>query len=217
MNRQPEKVDGYSLATILVANGIPLYGVLFANWDAAAVIVLYIFETIIIGVFHAFRLLFLSHKGTHPEKLKMGSIPLTLFFLFHYNFFIFVQSILLFGFIGDKIEGATDGFDIIHNFSLFLKKPYLVSIYAFIGSQIVFTGREVLVTHAYKNMGADRYMFLPYTRIFIQQIVVIIGAFIFMISGSVTSIVVLLILFKTTAEYLGLKFGEAWLEPQTKN
>ncbi len=211
MNTQPQKIDGLTLVTLLLANGIPLYGILAAGWDPAAVIVLYIFETIIIGLFHAGRLLVLSHNGEPNEKMKMGSVGMTIFFIFHYNFFIFVQSVLLFSLIEGSVDGVKHGFNLFHNFSLFIKDPYLISIYAFIGSQLVYTGREVFVTHSYETMGADRYMFLPYVRIFIQQFVVILGAFVYIMFSSVTAIVVLLIIFKTFAEFMGLRYGESWL------
>ena len=199
---------------MLVANAIPLFGVLQLDWNAAAVVVLYVIETIIIGIFHAGRLLFIGNRGEKQEKTNLGTLPLTVFFLFHYNFFIFVQSVLLFGLLEGYNLGFTDSFNLVHNFGLFFKEPYLISIYAFIGSQLVYTGRELFVTHSYEHMGADRYMFLPYTRIFVQQFVVIIGAFFMIATNSPTTIVVLLILFKTLAEYMGQRYGEAWLKPK---
>lgn len=217
MKAQPQKIDALTLTTLLMANGIPLYGILMAGWDPAAVIVLYIFESIIIGLFHAGRMLVLSHKGEPNEKMQMGRVGMTLFFLFHYNFFIFVQSVLLFSLIEGSVDGIKQGFNLVHNFGLFLKEPYLISIYAFIGSQLVYTGREVFVTHPYETMGADRYMFLPYVRIFIQQFVVILGAFVYIMFNSVAGIVVLLIIFKTFAEYMGLRYGDSWLTSQNKH
>jgi hypothetical protein len=215
LNPTVQKLDYYSLSTMLVANAIPLFGVVWADWDAAAVVVLYIIETIIIGFFHAGRLLLIGNRGMPQEKTKTNTLALTLFFLFHYNFFIFVQSVLLFGLFQGNNLGITNGFNLVHNFGLFLKEPYLISVFAFIGGQLVYTGRELFVTHSYEKMGADRYMFLPYTRIFIQQFVVIIGAFFMIATNSPTTIVVLLIIFKTTAEYLGQRYGDGWLQPKT--
>ncbi len=211
MKATPQKVDLLTLATLILANGIPLYGILGAGWDPASVIILYIFETIIIGFFHAGRLLTISKRGEPNEKMKMGSIGMTIFFLFHYNFFIFVQSVLLFSLLEGSVNGVGTPFNLVQNFGLYLKEPYLIAIYGFIGSQLVYTGREVFVTHSYETMGADRYMFLPYVRIFIQQFVVILGAFVYMLFDSVVGIVVLLIIFKTFAEYMGLRYGDSWL------
>lgn len=200
---------------MLAVNAIPAYGVIAQHWDGFAVIILYMLETIIIGLFHAMRMLLYRVTAKDSQGAK-GTLAMILFFMFHFNFFIFVQSVLLFGFAGGSVSGIQDGFNIIHNYSLFLREPYLISIYAFIGSQIVYTGNELFVTHSYENMTIDKYMFLPYTRIFIQQFVVIIGAFIYLSTGSMEAIVILLIILKTGAEYLGQRFGDKWIVPKTK-
>jgi hypothetical protein len=214
---QPKgQIDKYSVTTLIAVNAIPLYGVLAGNWDGIAVIILYMMESIIIGLAHALRLLFYGNKfrDKQDDNFKLGNYGLTLFFLFHYFFFVFVQSVLLFGFVEGGYPGLKDGFNVLHNYSLFFVEPYKVAIYAFIGSQIVYTIREIMLTHPYEDLSAGEYMFLPYSRIFVQQFVVIFGAMIYMLSGSITAVVVLLIILKTLAEYLGQRYGERWLKPR---
>jgi len=201
---------------MIMVNAIPLYGVVVDHWDGFAVITLYMLETVIIGLFHALRMLYYGF-------LKMPAIGIqsTLFkiafFLVHYNFFVFVQSALFFGIAESSVEGISEGFQVIHNFKLFIKEPYIITIYAFIASQIAYSGREILGLNTYENMTTDKYMFLPYTRIFIQQFVVIIGAFIYLFTGSMEAVVVLLIILKTVAEYLGQRYGEKWITPKVAN
>ncbi len=210
------QIDKFSVATLIAVNSIPLFGVVVGNWDGMAVIALYMIESIIIGLAHALRLLGYSNRfrDKKDNNFKLGHVGMTLFFLFHYFMFVFVQSVLLFGFAEGAYPGLKDGFNVIHNYSLFLVEPYMVAIYAFIGSQIVYTGRELMLTHPYEDLSAGEYMFLPYSRIFVQQFVVIFGAMIFMMSGSLTAVVILLILLKTLAEYLGQRYGERWMKPK---
>lgn len=203
---------------MLLSNAIPLYGVVSHQFGGLEVIILYLIETIIIGAFHAVRML--GYGASFGFK-NSKSLPLTLFFtgffLFHYFMFVFVQSAIFFGFMSTKFPEFGSGFDVIHNFSLFFKSPYLLAIYGFLFSQIAYTGQELMVSTPFNNLTQGEYMFLPYTRIFIQQFVVIFGAMIFLIFNSVTALVVLFILLKTTGEYLGQRYGEKWLKPVIKN
>ena len=42
--------NSYAIASLLVANAIPVYGVWFWGWNAFALIVLYWLENVIVGV-----------------------------------------------------------------------------------------------------------------------------------------------------------------------
>lgn len=216
MKTPSKKVDAFTIATMILVNAIPLYGVVVGHWDGIAVITLYILETVIIGLFHALRILYYGLIEA-PEKGFKKTLFVVMLFLFHFNFFIFVQSALFFGLAESSVDGITEGFNVVHNFKLFIKEPYLISIYAFIVGQIVYSGREIFFLNSYQNMTLDKYMFLPYTRIFIQQFVVILGAFVFLFTSSITAVVVLLILLKTVAEYLGQRYGDAWITPRSGN
>jgi hypothetical protein len=218
LRKPATKQDAFSVTTMLVANAIPLYGVLALNWDGLVVIILYLIETAIIGVFHALRIFsfgtFLGFKGGRMPK---ASIFVMLFFLFHFFMFLFVQSTLFFGFIKTEIPGLKSGFHVIHNFGLFFHEPYLISIYAFIASQVAYTGREALLTKEYARLDAAEYMFLPYVRIFVQQFVVIFGAMLFLAFNSVTALVILFIVLKTGGELIGQSYGLTWFNANKNN
>ena len=202
--------DLVSMAIMVIVNFVPLYGVLFEEWDGVAVISLYLLETVVIGAFHAARMLFYKLFGIKALDGKV-SLGIILFFMFHFFFFIFVQSALFFGFAEGSYPGLSNGFKVIHNFNLFLVEPYIISVYFFVSAQLIYSIREMTQSHLFEKMKIENYMFLPYTRIFIQQFVVIFGAMIYMASGSILWVVVLLILLKILGEYLGLKFGVEWV------
>jgi hypothetical protein len=211
------KQDAFSVTTMLVANAIPLYGVVALNWDGLVVIILYLIETAIIGLFHALRIFtFGSFLGFKGGRMPRTSIFIAVFFLFHFFMFLFVQSAIFFSIIKTEITGLQSGFNVIENFALFFHDPYLVSIYAFLASQLAYTGREVLLTKEYTLLSAADYMFLPYLRIFVQQFVVIFGAMIFLAFNSVTALVVLFIVLKTAGELIGQSYGLNWINAQKK-
>ena len=211
------KVDTLSVSAMIASNAIPLYGVIAEGWDGLVIIVLYLLETIIIGAFHAMRLFsfgtFIGFKGGRTPR---SAIFFMAFFLFHYFMFVFVQSVLFFGFLRDEIPEIKDGFNVFYNFGLFLKEPYIIAVYGFIINQMVFTGRELFKTRSFSALTPGEYMFLPYSRIFVQQFVVIFGAMVFLIFNSVTALVILFIILKTAGEYLGQKYGDTWIKPHVK-
>lgn len=211
------KQDAFSVTTMLVANAIPLYGVVALNWDGLVVIILYLIETAIIGIFHALRIFtFGSFLGFKEGRAPKVSIFIAVFFLFHFFMFLYVQSVLFFGIVKSEITGLQSSFNIMYNFALFFREPYLISIYAFAASQLAYTGREVLLTKEYASLTAANYMFLPYIRIFVQQFVVIFGAMIFLAFNSITALVVLFIVLKTAGELIGQSYGLNWFNAQKK-
>ena len=55
-----------SLASLLGANIVPLIGVLFFNWDAGVVVLLYWLENVVIGFYNILRIVFL--RVENPVK-----------------------------------------------------------------------------------------------------------------------------------------------------
>ena len=204
------KLDAWGVVSALIVNAVPLYRVLFEHWNGMAVMALYILETCVIGTFHVLRMLYYKMFGIKPLDGKV-SLALVIFFIFHFFFFIFVQSALFFGFSSGNYPGLVDGFNVMHNFKLFLVEPYIITVYFFVSAQVIYSLREMTSTHLFEKMKMGEYMFLPYTRIFIQQFVVIFGAFFIIASGSMIWLVLLLIIFKTIAEFIGMKYGEYWV------
>ncbi|MHC5091316.1 MAG: DUF6498-containing protein [Planctomycetota bacterium] len=50
------------LLALLAANTIPLFGVLFFNWDSFSIVILYWAETFIIGFYNVLRMLLAKKK-----------------------------------------------------------------------------------------------------------------------------------------------------------
>ncbi len=210
MKDEVQKVDVFSIFILILVNAVPLYGVLVEHWSGVAVIALYLLETAIIGAFHALRMVFYLLFGVKPLSGKI-SVFIILFFLFHFFIFIIVQSGLFFGFASESFPGLKAGFDLLHNFGLFFQEPYVISIYFIVSAQVIYSLREMTTTHLFEKMKFNDYMFLPYSRVFIQQAVIILGAMVFLSTGNIMLVVVLLIIFKTVAEYMGMKYGVKWM------
>ncbi|MFN8253958.1 MAG: DUF6498-containing protein [Ferruginibacter sp.] len=166
---------------LMAVNIIPLIGVWFYNWDARQVFLVYCMETVIIGLTNVIKMACVTIfvRSTDVWENNGGSSMQSgwffiFFFIIHYGFFVFIQTQLFFGVSGLLPDG-----------SLLMKyskipvllgrdgKLLLLIFIAYYSMQVVF---GFFASGDYKNVSLGRLMFEPYMRIFVQQIVVILGS-----------------------------------------
>lgn len=73
----------FPLLTLVIANMIPLVGVIFFGWDAFNIIVAYFMEALVIGFFNVLRIAVLKEPppSKHPHEWKLAFVPIyTAFF-----------------------------------------------------------------------------------------------------------------------------------------
>lgn len=164
---------------LIGANLIPLFGVLFGDWNFFSVILIFWAENAVLGFFNIFRIL----KAEKGEKFSgAGKIGLAIFFLIHFGFFTLVHGVFVFAFFGQNqalnplaLAIGFSGLFLSHGYSFF--KNYL--------------GRE-----EYKNITTKVAMFLPYKRIVILHLTIILGGFLAMMFRAGFLAVVFLIILK---------------------
>lgn len=173
---------------IIAANLVPLYGVLFLNWDAAVMFLVYCLETVIVGIFNILKMAALNlfvrsnDDGLYfGEKRPLGGWFLVLFFILHYGIFVFVQTQIFF-----HAGSYIDDNDFIVSYSKVfdkLGKDGKLVLLIFMISYTLQTLYEFVLMKEYKTISMSRLMFQPYGRIFIQQFVVILGSMILTLGG----------------------------------
>ncbi len=179
-----------SVLILIGVNLFPIIGVLVFGWDVFEVVMLYVIETVIVGSYNVLKMLFV--KG---EKKSFTIF----FFLIHYNFFIFIQSIFVIVLIGGNNSGdmgpnVGQGF---HNlFSLFSIKDFKIAILLIVISQGVAVYKNFIKPKRYKHADLEKLMNEPYKRIFVQQFMVIGGSIVMMTLQAPVSFLIILILVK---------------------
>lgn len=186
---------------LILVNLVPLYGVWFLGWDANRIFLFYCLETILIGVFNVFKMLMVIIWGkkveANPKEELTGIFRyfLVVFFIFHYGFFVFVQTQLFF-----VISNIVDN----HSFGISYKEVWEslgVEGHLLLGLFASYYLLDLLfnfINNAqYKTAELNKLMFLPYIRIFVQQFVVIAGGVFLMFNANS-----LFILF-----FIGIKIG----------
>jgi hypothetical protein len=166
---------------LIFVNLIPLYGVWFEGWNAAQVFLVYCLETVIIGIANVIKMacvtLFVRKKDVWENggssSMQSGWFFI-FFFILDYGFFVFIQTQIFFGVSGlipdgsllmkySKIPGLLGDNGKLMLW-IFIAYYTLQSTFGFFGSGV------------YKTISMGRLMFEPYMRIFVQQLVVIIGS-----------------------------------------
>jgi hypothetical protein len=183
-----------------------LYGVWFEGWDPKQMFLVYCLETIIIGGYNVVKMIIVtfSKKKDVWENLGGGKSLVSgwffiLFFIVHYGFFVFVQTAIFAGASGLSTGGSFGPLTFISRIFFYLNIDAKTVLYIFIamyGFRMFF---DFILNGKYRETSMGVLMFQPYIRIFIQQIVVILGS-IFLSFGAGKVFMLIFVCIKIFAE-----------------
>jgi hypothetical protein len=204
-----EQLTNIPLIALVIANLLPIYGVIFFGWSAFNIVLLYWAENIIIGFYNVFKIVFAK---VEPPIANIGKLFTISFFVIHYSGFVAVHGAIIFSIFG---KGEADSAMIgQHNWPCFLIfLQLLVNVirhcwmtipndmkYA-IGSLFLSHGvsfvHNYLIGGEYKTSKPDNLMFQPYSRIIVMHIAILGGGFLSVKFGSPIGILIVLIALKT--------------------
>ncbi len=191
-------------------------GLLLGWWRPNTVLFAYLLETLVIGLVHALKMLTVSVGGRKQKALRLekphdpnNHVFMVPFFLVHYNFFIFVQSVFLFLLLGVDDKGVKDSFNVLENFAYMLSQPgagWAVASMAFFN--VMQSVTDFFLPRKYHETVLSDMFMQPYVRIFVQQVVAITGGFfiIFLHAGLIAAILLVVVrlvvdLFATAFRY----------------
>ncbi|MDD3517208.1 MAG: DUF6498-containing protein [Chromatiales bacterium] len=193
--------DRLPLLALLVANLLPLFGVLGFGWDVGGLLVLYWLENLVVGAYTLLRML---HAG------GWFAVFPGLFFAFHYGAFCGGHGLFLMLFLGDG-----DGIMPTHGDDwpgplVFIQM--LVRVIEAVAEQApehfwlplfglaVSHGISLLVHHVFGHEDAgrspQRIMMDPYGRIVVMHLAIIAGGMAVMALGSPLPMLLILIVLK---------------------
>jgi len=166
---------------LIVINLVPLYGVWFEGWDAKQIFLVYCLETVIVGLINVIKMACVTILIKKRDVWENGGSTtmqsgwfFIFFFIIHYGFFVFIQTQIFFGVTSMIPDGS-----MLMRYS---RIPELLGphgrllILIFIAYYTVQNLYTFFDSGTYKTISMGRLMFEPYVRIFVQQIVVILGS-----------------------------------------
>ncbi len=187
-----------------------LMGIFVLDWKPDVVIIAYFLETIIIGLIHVFKLLVVILFGDKqknaipdPKNSLFSGFKAIPFFIFHYFFFIFVQSIFIFTMLEKQIHSQKSAFNVFGNYAYLLAQhDVFIAFMALAFSNLALTLKNFILPGEFRRTTVSKLYFQPYLRIFIQQFVTL-GAWFFMfVSSSSFAAAMLIIFFRLIVDLL---------------
>lgn len=191
---------------LIVANLIPIYGVLVHDWAIFPLILLYWLENLWLGFLQVVRLILLpSLDGVSGAKLLAGKLFLVPFFTVHYGMFCMIHGVFVFAMFGGDAGGFGDSFFPTPNAVISAVEQYKLQ-FALLGlalSHLVSMLRHAFFAREQDAPGAGPGMVFGgiYARVVVLHLAILFGSFFVMAFGSPIFALILLIGLKTAIDY----------------
>jgi hypothetical protein len=200
-----------ALIALIVANVIPLLGVLFLGWSVWNILIIYWLENGIVGAFNILKMARAEGTSSDPGPAlmingqpasSMSRFGLMPFFAMHYGIFWFVHGIFVFTLPAFAIlsPGAADEMTIEPG-------SILVAGFALAVSHGLSFWWNYLRGGEYRRATAASLMFAPYRRLIVLHLTIIFGGMAIMFTGAPAAAVAILVLVKTALD-VGLHLAE---------
>ncbi len=206
-----------SSLVLILANLIPLAGVLLFQWDILAILLLYWAESVIIGYINVFKMIFcrtdnVLHDGLPqlagqpvPEELsksvpkmsvnesKIFLIPV---FIVHYGMFCFGHLMLVVDLFSDTSIGLAAGSTLADLW----QTSFWIAVVGIAGSHLYSFYTNYIGGGEYKRANLSLLFSRPYGRIFVMHASIVFGAFWVTEFGSPLAMLLILIGAKTALD-----------------
>jgi hypothetical protein len=201
-----------AVVALIVANMIPLFGVLFLGWNVWSILTIYWLENGVVGVLNILKMARAAgpeptgqaatrYNGRPVVDLPDPKVVLIPFFCVHYGLFwvvhgIFVLMLPQLQAFGDQSAGLTADPGAV----LFVLGGLFVSHYASYRLNYIRRGE-------YLRTSASRQMAAPYGRLVVLHLTILFGGMAIAFTGASSFAVLILVLLKTALD-LGLHLAE---------
>jgi hypothetical protein len=198
----------FSILALIAANLAPLLGVLFFGWDAAAIVLLYWIENLIIGAYNILRMILVKVKSQSEQLKKLFLIP---FFCVHFGGFCAVHGFFLLAFfkLGDDLNffapqdpwlGPLVFVQLLVSViaQLWESRPAGMEwpVLGLVVSHGISFIRNYLIGGEYLTLTIGKLMSRPYTRIVLLHVAIIAGGVPIMMLGSPVPLLCILVILK---------------------
>jgi hypothetical protein len=203
-----------AVIALVVANAIPLIGVLFLGWSVWNILVIYWLENGIVGGFNVLKIA----RAQGPDESLLGRMTISVngrpasamakaalipFFCLHYGLFwvvhgVFVLMLPLFAGMSDQPLGS----------SMTLSAgSILFAVIALAVSHGLSFWLNFLRGGEYRRVTAAGQMFAPYRRLIALHLTIIFGAMAILVTGAPAAAIAVLVAVKIALD-LGLHLAE---------
>ncbi|MDF2733395.1 MAG: hypothetical protein K0S97_18 [Chloroflexota bacterium] len=215
-----------AVVALIVANAIPLVGAIFFGWNVWMILIVYWLENGVVGFFNVLKILRAEGPADPTSDWRMNGKPMAAvgragiagFFVIHYGIFwfvhgIFVLTLPLFAGIGDGFDtvepfGPLDGESVDGVFapfptarmdmtSGFEPGAILLAVIALAISHGLSYWFNYLGRGEYRRTSPAGQMFVPYGRLVVLHITIIVGGMAIAFTGAPAAALAILVVLKT--------------------
>ena len=197
-----------SIAVLVAANLVPLLGVVWWDWDVFLLLLLFWCENVIIGIFGIARMIVARTSDSAAEGLV-----LPLFFLVHYGGFMFGHFMVLFGMYSGGFKESGTPVEPADYYGILAENLNWVAIVALFISHGWSFVENFMGNREHERLTPGQAMALPYRRMFITHIALIMGGFFLVEQGQPLAGLVLLVAMKIALDVVFHRREHARLAP----
>ena len=216
-----------AVVALVVANAIPLVGVVFLGWDVWTILIVYWIENGIVGLFNVGKMSLAEGVDDAQAQTTINGRPITgngkgfliPFFLVHYGIFWVVHGVFVLTFAAfASFDGAPGAIAIdpsgppdlgVASSAATGPDPGAILFAAF--ALFIGHGASFLFNYVgrreYLRVSAAGQMFAPYGRLVILHLTILLGAFAIMVIGAPVGAIAVLVALKTAMD-LGFHLRE---------
>jgi hypothetical protein len=187
---KPSDLKKLSVVTLIIANMVPIIGVLFLDWEVFPILLLFWMENVIVGVFNVLKMLMVSANNIAQQAAKFSTI---LFFCVHYGMFTLVHGVFVWVIFGLQDNSSLDFTNLFQS----IRASQLIwGILALLISHGVSFATNYVGRGEYKQTTLNTLMMQPYGRVIVLHLTILFGGFTVMALGSPVFGLLLLIILK---------------------
>jgi len=188
-----------SVIVLVLANLIPLGGVLFFGWQVFPIMFLFWLENVVVGGFNILKMLLARGSGS-PVGVKLFLVP---FFTVHYGIFTLVHGAFVFAMFGTDWRAGAGPFPSITTVSDLVTQQHLGgAMLGLVASHGFSFLRNYVGNGAYRSTAVATLMIQPYGRVVVLHLAILGGGFLIMLMGMPAAGLALLIILKIGLDVL---------------
>lgn len=181
----------FSLIALVVMGVIPIWGLLYFDWNAGQVIVLFWIESLIVGVFTWLRV---RDAERNPDS-RAEPFQVSSFFLMHYGLFWLVHGVLTWVLLLVFLPSSDGGWRNIAQDSNVWK-----AVMGLLLLQTMVYWREWARPQAWRGADPSQEIFRPYGRVMALHLAVLIGFWIAAFAGGGREVAIILCVIKLVVD-----------------
>ena len=188
-----------SVLVLLLANLVPLAGVVFFGWSVLPVMFLFWLENVVVGIFNVLKLICVGGRGAQ-HVIKFFLVP---FFCFHYGIFTLVHGVFVFALFGAGQFTSQNVFPDFQQLRDFVANQHLGwAVLALVVSHGFSFVWNFILRGEYLATNVAVLMAQPYGRVVVLHVAIIGSGFLIIAMGAPAAGLALLVALKIALDVL---------------